>query len=72
MRGSYVLLPLSSVVKGFFFGLSRAELMAYYGGSQARGRIRATTAGPGYSHSNAGSRLHLQPTPQFTAIPDPN
>ena len=42
-----------------------------YGGSQARGRIRATAAGLRQSHSNAGTELHLQPTPQLTATPDP-
>ena len=36
---------------------------AAYGGSQARGRIRATAAGLHHSHSNTGSEPHLQPTP---------
>ena len=42
-----------------------------YGGSQARGQIGAAAAGLGHSHSNAGSKLHLQPTSQLTATPDP-
>ena len=42
-----------------------------YGGSQARGRIRATAAGLYYSHSNAGSKPRLEPTPRFTATLDP-
>ena len=29
------------------------------GGSQARGRVRATAAGPHHSHSNAGSEMCL-------------
>ena len=33
-----------------------------YGGSQARGLH--------HSHSNKGSELHLQPTPQFIAMLD--
>ena len=42
-----------------------------YGGSQARGRIRAVATSLSQSHSNAGSELRLQPTPQLTATPDP-
>ena len=44
-------------------------LPAAYGGSQARGQIRAVAAG--LHHSNAGSELRLQPTPQLTATPYP-
>ena len=44
---------------------------AAYGGSQARGPIGAVATGLHQSHSNAGSELCLQPTPQLTAIPDP-
>ena len=44
----------------------RAALEAY-GRTQARGCIRATAAGLYFSHSNAGSEPHLQPTPQLTA-----
>ena len=43
---------------------------AAYGGSQARGRIRAVATSLRQSHSNGGSELHLQPTPQLTAVPD--
>ena len=39
------------------------------GSSQARGQIGAAAAG--HSHSNTRSKLHLQPTPQLTATPDP-
>ena len=49
-----------------FFFLFRATLVAY-GGSQARGGIAAVAAG--YSH--VGSKPCLQPTPPFTAMPDP-
>ena len=42
-----------------------------HGGSQAKGLIRATAASLGHSHSNAGSKPHLRPTPQVTAMPDP-
>ena len=41
-----------------------------YGGSQARGRIRAVAIGLRQSHSNVGSKPRLQPTPQLTATPD--
>ena len=42
-----------------------------YGGSQARGRIRAVAPGLRQSHSNAESEPRLQPTPQLTATADP-
>ena len=57
---------------GFFgclFAFSRAAPTAY--GSQARCRIRAVAAGPSGSHSDAGSKPHLQTTPQLTARLDP-
>ena len=54
----------------FFFAISRATPAAY-GGSQARGGIRAVASGLHQSHSNTGSKPHLQPTPQLTAMPDP-
>jgi len=41
-----------------------------HGGSQARGPIGAVATGLRQSHSNSGSELHLQPTPQLTATPD--
>ena len=44
---------------------------AAYGGSQARGRIRALAASLRQSHSNARSEQHVQPTPKLTAMPDP-
>ena len=43
-----------------------------HGSSQARGWIRAAAAGLQYSHSNTGSKLHLQPAPQFMAALDLN
>ena len=46
-------------------------LSAAYGGFQARGPIGAVAAGLCHSHSNTGSELSLQPTPQLTATPDP-
>ena len=52
------------------FAFSRASPAAY-GGSQARGLIRAVAASLCHSHSNAGSEPRLQPTPQLTATPDP-
>ena len=42
-----------------------------YGGSQARGPIGAIAAGLRHSHSHARSKVHLQPTPQLMAMPDP-
>ena len=43
---------------------------AAYGGSQARGQMRAVAASLHHSH-NMGSELCLQPTPQLTTTPDP-
>ena len=56
--------------KHFFFLLFRAALVAY-GGSQARGRIRAAVASLHPSHRNTGYELRLQPTPQLMAMPNP-
>ena len=55
-----------------FFLLFMATPVAY-GSSQARGQIGATAASSchSYSHSNTGSKLHLQPTVQLTATSDP-
>ena len=54
----------------FFFLLFRST-PATYRGSQARDPIRATAAGLCHSHSNAGSELHLWPTPQQCQILKP-
>ena len=54
----------------FLFAFSRAAPTAH-GGSQARGQIGAVATGLRQSHSNTGSEPHLQPTPEFTAMPDP-
>ena len=43
-----------------------------YGSSQATGWIGAIAAGLHHSHSNTGSELSLQATPQLTAMPDPS
>ena len=42
-----------------------------HGGSQARGPIGTIATGLHQSHSNMGSKPHLQPTPQLTATLDP-
>ena len=42
-----------------------------FGGSEARGPIRATAALYATSHSNVGSEPCLQPTPQIMATLDP-
>ena len=53
-----------------FFAFSRAAPEAY-GGSQARGLIGTVAASLHHRHSHAGSKLHLRPTPQLTAMLDP-
>ena len=55
----------------FFPPLFRTTALAY-GSSQARGQIRASDAGLGHGHSNLGSDMHLQPTPELTAMLDPS
>ena len=42
-----------------------------YAGSQARGQIGTVAAGLRHRHSNARSEPSLQPTPQLTAMLDP-
>ena len=54
----------------FSFYLFRA-IPAAYGGTQARGLIRGTTAGLRHSHSDVRSEPCLQPIPQPMAMPDP-
>ena len=54
----------------FVFCIFRAAPTAY-GASQARGHIRAEAANLHHSHSNAGSKPCLRPTPQLTATTDP-
>ena len=53
-----------------FFFLFRATSIAY-GNSQARSWIGGATASLHHSHSNAGSKLLLQPTLQLVAMSDP-
>ena len=54
----------------FFFCLFRAAPAAF-GGSQPRGRMGATAAPLHHSHSNSRSEPQLRPTPQLTAMLDP-
>ena len=68
--GTWVFLILFCL---FFLGLVllfRAESVVY-GGSQARGCIRAAAASLHHSHSNTRSEFRLQPILQLTATPDP-
>ena len=57
----------------FFWGgrLFFRTALSAYGVAQARGQIGPTAAGLRYSHSNARTKLHLRPTSQLTATPDP-
>ena len=65
-----MMISLFSFLSFAFFFFLRATPAAH-GGSQARRRMGAVAAGLYHSHSNAGSELHLHPTPQLTAMPDP-
>ena len=66
----YLFIYFIIIIIFFFLVFSRAVPTAY-GDSQTRGLIRAVVTGLCQSHSNSGSELHLQPTPQLTAMPDP-
>ena len=61
---------LEFVPISFFFVFFRAALVAY-GGSQARGSIRAVASSLHQSHINVGSEPSLQPTPQLMATLGP-
>ena len=54
----------------FFFFLNRAAPQAY-GSSQVMDQIGAMAASLHHSHSNLGSKLHLQPIPELIAMPYP-
>ena len=54
----------------FYFLLFRTVPVAH-GRSQARSQTGTRAAGLYHSHSNVGSELYLQPTPQLMAMPDP-
>ena len=60
----------STAFFSFSFFLFWATCMTYWS-SQASGQIRAVVAGLHHSHSNKGSKLHLWPTSQLVATPDP-
>ena len=66
----FLVLTHQQVQNGFFFFFFWAT-PATYGSSQPRGQIAAAAAGPRHSHSHAGSRVCLQPSPQLTAVLDP-
>ena len=70
LQGSGTVLYLFFFFFFFFFCLLRAASVAY-GGSQARGQIRAIAASLHHSHSNTGSETRLQHTPWLTAMLDP-
>ena len=65
--------PLLHLFFFFFFCLlsSFRSVPMAYGVSQARGLIGAVTAGLCQRHSNARSELHMRPTPELMATPDP-
>ena len=56
---------------GKFFFWGEGGTPVAYGSSQTRGWIRAIAASLHHSHNNLGSKLHVWPTPQLRAMPDP-
>ena len=72
LRNNLFLTQVACAYIRFVFSLlSFEDCTVAYGGSQARGLIGATAAGPYHSHSNEGSKLCLWPAQQLTATPDP-
>ena len=67
---SFSLSMLCKIFLETFFVCFFRAAPAAYGGSQAKGQIRAVAAGLHHSHSNADSKPCLQPTPQLKATPD--
>ena len=65
------LLHLCIYKKAFLFFSLFFSTPAAYGSSQARDAVGAAAASLHHSHSNAGSKPHLQFTPQLMATPDP-
>ena len=63
-------MDLCSAFPGGFSGVF-CFVFCFLGRPLARGQIRAATASLHHSHSHEGSELHLRPTPQFMATPDP-
>ena len=63
----------SSFLPSFLSFLLFKPIPEAYGSCQARGQIGVTAASLRHSHSNVGSELSLQPTPQLRQcwIPDP-
>ena len=70
LRKQWPLDQIWSPVFIFIFWLFRPSPTAY-GGSHARGGIRAVATSLCHRHSNAKSEPRLCPTPQFTTTPDP-
>ena len=66
----YMFIPLSSFLSFFFFFFffwTPCSIFNFPGG----GHLRDTPAGLRHSHSHVGYKLYPQPTPQFSAMPDP-
>ena len=55
----------------YLFVFFRAAPTQYMGVPRLGSEIRAVAVGLCHSHSKAVYELHLQPTSQFTAMPDP-
>ena len=71
IEGSQLLLLLLLLLLLYYYYLLFRAAPVGHGGSQARSRIGAVAANLRHSHSNARSKLHLGPTPQLMATPDP-
>ena len=67
---NHILLSFLSFPLFFSFVFFRGTSMAY-GGSQARGRIRAVATGHSHSHTRSELHLHLQHSSQHCWILNP-
>ena len=55
----------------FFFSFFLGLHLWHMGVPRLGGQIGVAAAGLYHGHSNTGSELHFQPTPQLVAMPDP-
>ena len=59
------------VISLFFFFVFFRAAPHHMEVPQAKGQIGAAAVSVCHNHSNVGSELQMQPTPQLTAVPDP-
>ena len=66
---TFINMQMNIILFIYLFLVFRATPVTY-GSSLARGQVGAIPAGLHHSHTNEGSKPHVRPTPQLTAMPD--